>query len=247
MPQTKLDPKHEELLKEYNLALREIFQNNLAAVILYGSAATGEFISEYSNFNLLVVLENAELSYLKGASELVNKLKFKRIRPIFMDEKFIASSADVFPVEFSDMKDSYLILMGKDVLADLRIDLKNLRFQCEQELKEKLLNMKQQYLLISHDKLEVKNLLFKSFTSVIYIFRNILRIKGVIPSVSKIEILRQASVELSIRIDTFKRVLEAKSNPNALTGQEAENLFFDFVRDLEISVNILDKIHFNDA
>ena len=245
MPQTKLDPKHEDLLKEYIVALRGIFQNNLVSIILYGSGASGEFISDYSNFNLLVVLENAELNHLKGVSDLVNKLKFKRIRPMFMDEKFILSSADVFPIEFSDMQDSYIVLMGRDILKEIRIDLKDLRFQCEQELKEKLLNMKQQYLAVGHDKLEVKNLLFKSFTSVIHIFRNILRVKGTPPPLLKIDVLRQVSVELNVRIDTFRRVLEVKNTPNALTGQEAENLFFDFVRDLETAVNIIDKIYFN--
>ena len=55
---------------------------------------------------------------------------------------------DGVPRDLDQMRDFILIMekLGRDILKDLKIDLKNLRFQCEQELKGKLLNLRQAYL-----------------------------------------------------------------------------------------------------
>ena len=63
---------HEKLVSEFVEKMRTAAGGNLTSVILYGSAAEGEFHPEYSDLNLLCVLQDtsfASLSKIAGAVE----------------------------------------------------------------------------------------------------------------------------------------------------------------------------------
>jgi len=242
MDSQRLDKNRQATLNNFISELRNAFQHNLISVILYGSGASGEFTSNYSNLNVLVVLASADIKSLQAVTGVVNKAAYRRIAPIFLSENFIAGSSDVFPIEFMDMQENHLLLFGKDVFEGLTIETKNLRFQCEQELKSKLLNIKNAYLKISNDKAALRNLLFKSFTSVLHILRNVLKVRGKAAPYQKIEILREVALEFHISIDAWKKILEAKSDALELSPKETDDLFVKFMGELEILTNIIDAL-----
>ena len=220
--------------------LKDIYKEELLSLILYGSAASGEFIDKHSNLNVLVVLKNTDLSNLKKASGVINK--FKMINPLFLTEDYITSSTDIFPIEFIDMQENYILLYGKDILKEINIDIKNLRFQCEQELKAKLIHLRQGYIRINNDKAALRNLLFRSFTSVLHILRNVLRLKNKKPSYLKQDILKEVALEFPIDTIIWGKILAAKNKQIKLSNKETEELFVDFVRALEEIVGMVDKL-----
>lgn len=228
------------VLDDFTLTLKSAYQNGLVSVILYGSAASGEFIDKQSNINLLVVLEDCGLENLKKISPEINKNRFQLIKPLFFTEEYIKSSLDVFPVEFLDMKENYLLLYGKDVLSGLEIDIKNLRFQCEHELKAKLISLKNVY-LGSKDRAFLRNLLFKSCTSILHILRNFVRLRGKGPAYRKDDALEQIHNELLLDTANFSKILDFKKNNLRLSYREIEALFFALVADLEKIVSAIDR------
>lgn len=242
MPELKLEDKVKTVLDNFAASLENNFKDQLVSVILYGSAASGEFVNRHSNLNVLVVLKNTDLENLKKASGLVNKWKFRLIHPLFFSEDYIKSSTDVFPIEFLDMKENYAVLTGKDVLKDTSIDTKNLRFQCEQELKIKLISLRQMFLRNNRDKAALKALLFKSLNSVMHILRNVIRIKGKQPPYLKQDILKEIVLNFQINQDVWNKILAAKNKQVKLNSEQIELLFIGFVRDLEKIVNLVDKL-----
>jgi len=242
MKQLNLPQKLDNTLKDFINNLNDIYGDKLISVILYGSAASGEFVKRHSNLNLLVLLRNTDLENLKKVSGLTNKYRFRFIQPLFFTEDYIRSSGDVFPIEFLDMKENYTVLSGKDALKDISIDTRNLRFQCEQELKIKLINLKQMYLRRNKDKAVLSNLLLKSFTSILHILRNVLRIKGKQPPYLKQDILKDITAEFQIEVDRWEKILAAKNKQIKLKGKEIERLFVNFVRDVEKIVNTVDRL-----
>jgi predicted nucleotidyltransferase len=241
MKELNLPQKARNILDAFTQKLKDIYQNELVSIILYGSAASGEFAYKHSNINLLVVLKNASLENLDKVSGLITVPKFQVLNPLFLTEDYIKSSLDVFPIEFLDIKENYIILYGKDILGGLEIDLKNLRFQCEQELKAKLLNLKNIYLR-SKDKFALRVLLFKYFTSITHIMRNLLRLRGKMPSYLKERVLNEVAQEFQINTDNFKKILEAKQKNLRLSYRELESLFTILVKDLEKITDIVDKL-----
>lgn len=237
-----LQKKYKDTIGCFIKELRDTYHNGLISVMLYGSAASGEFSRRHSNINLLVVLDNVELGNLSKISKALNKPKFRILNSLFFTRDYIRRSTDTFPIEFLDMKENYVVLEGEDVLKGIEVDIKNLRFQCEQELKAKIINIKNFYLR-NKDNSAIKDILFSALTSVSHILRNLVRLKGKTPFYLKPDILRQVSEEFSIDTQSFKKILQAKNGNIKLTYREAEGLLLDFVKDLEKISDIIDGLN----
>ncbi|MDD5450159.1 MAG: nucleotidyltransferase domain-containing protein [Candidatus Omnitrophica bacterium] len=241
MEKARLHKKIKRPIEDFTAALKDIYRDGLVSIILYGSAASGEFIEKGSNINLLVVLDDTGLENLRRALRVINKRAFRLIKPVFFTERYIKSSLDVFPLEFLDMKENYSVLTGKDVLSGLEISVKNLRFQCEQELKAKLLLLKNGYLAVKN-KAALKGLLFRSFTSIVHILRNLLRLKGKVPPYQKESALEELEIEFGIDMAHFRKILRAKKKKIRLFDTEVESLFFGLVADLEKIIYQVDAL-----
>lgn len=243
MTELKLPEGLKKNMDEFVGSLKSIYRDDLVSVILYGSAASGELTGSRSNVNLLVVLRETDLLSLERSRSLVNKRSSRGIEPLFLTREYVLSSSDVFPIEFLDMKENHACLYGEDVLKEIKIDLKNLRFQCEQELKSKLLLVKQQYLGVNpKDKRALANLLFRSFTSLAHILRNLLRLKGKTPSYAKEDLFREVAAELKVETATFSKIWQAKKAPSRLDAVDLRALLGDFVRELERIVKTVDRL-----
>ncbi len=242
MPEPKLEENVLKKLNEFRDELKNIYAQGLVSVILYGSAASGEFEDIHSNLNLLVVLKDTGLNELKRASGLMSKWKFRKVHPLFLTEEYIRSSNDVFPIEFLDMKENYWVLLGKDALKDLSVDAKNLRFQCEQELKAKLIALRQEYLRNSKNNRLLLGAALRILTPILHILRNILRLKGKHPPYLKQDILKEAVLEFQINADIWGRLLKARNIRSGLKPAEAQYLFTGFVNDLEKIEASIDKL-----
>jgi len=240
MQELKLPDKIKDALQRFCGGLREVFGHNLVAVILYGSAASGEFIQRHSNLNVLVVLKDTGLVILKKGGDLINK--FPGINVLFFSEDYIRTSTDIFPIEFLDMQENYLVLLGRDVLEDLEIDTANLRFQCEQELKSKLITLRQVYLKVYRNRNLLNNLLFKSANSILHVLRNVLRLRGRKAPYLKADILTELGLEFKVDISIWRQILEAKNQQRRLSLKDSERLFTGLIRELEKIVDIVDKL-----
>lgn len=240
MEQLKIAGRYKGVLQDFTQDLKGIYREELVSLILYGSATSGEFVDKHSNLNLLVVLKNAGLEAIKRSSKLIRR--FKTVSALFLTEDYIANSTDIFPIEFLDMRENYFVLYGKDLLKDIQIDMRNLRFQCEQELKAKLLKLRQAYLLLNNSSSALRSLLFVSLTSTLHILRNVLRIKGKKPPYLKNEVIKELAAEFKIDIRVWEKILSAKNQQIRITANETERLFIDFVKDLELVIDSVDKL-----
>ncbi len=166
----------------------------------------------------------------------------KIFNPLFLTEDYIKRSTDIFPIEFLDIQENYSVLYGKDILKDAYIDIRNLRFQCEQELKAKLITLRQLYLKINRDKPVLKDLLLRSITSILHISRNILRLKGKEPPYKKDKILKELAAEFQINTEVWEKILAAKNKQLKLGNRDIENLFVSFISELEKIVYIVDRL-----
>ena len=242
MKEQSINKKLQATLNDFVRNLQGIYTDNLISIILYGSGSSGEFTDKHSNLNLLVVLKDAALPKLKLSSGLINKWRFKLIHPLFFSEEYIKNSTDVFPIEFLDMKENYTVLLGRDILGGLSIDTKNLRYQCEQELKVKLIALRQFYLKNNKDRTALLNFLLKTFTSTLHILRNIIRLKGKTPHYLKEDIVEDVSGEFGIDKLAWQNLLAAKNRMLKLKRQEIDSAFVNFALDLEHIIGVIDKL-----
>src|SRR5271156_2705373 len=95
----------ETKLSELVARLKSAAAENLKAVVLYGSAVTGEFQEKHSDLNILCVLEiagSADLERLHSAAEWW--MKQGNPAPLVFTLEELKRSADVFAIELLDIK-----------------------------------------------------------------------------------------------------------------------------------------------
>jgi hypothetical protein len=163
----------EELVEQLNQAV----PGKLSAAVLYGSAAAGDFVPESSNYNVLAVIDGLGLAELDALAKPVAKwTKAGHRPPLLFARGQLQSTADVFPIELLDMQQSHRVLFGDDPLAGITIKPECLRLQLERELNEKLLTLREGYLLTGGQPKQVLQLLTASVVGVLVLFRASLRL-----------------------------------------------------------------------
>jgi len=188
----------EKLLNEFVQKMRTAAGVNLLSVILYGSAAEGEFHPQYSDLNLLCVLGDTSFASLAKISTAMDWWRGKKHHPpLVLTAQELKTSADVFSIEFVDMKQRYRVLHGEDVLRSLDVPLTMHRAQLEYELREKLFLLRQHLLLAAEREKELWEVMLHSLSSFTTLFRHVLLEMGETGRKHS----REAVVELSKRVN----------------------------------------------
>ena len=152
---------------------------DLKSVFLYGSVARGEYTKKHSDINMLIIVEDMDIAVIHKISAIKKKSAYKNIEPLIFTKDYLENSADVFPIEFLDIKESHVLLAGEDFLKDLKISQANLRRQCEWELKSKLLQLEKIYINSQANEKLLRQFLLKELPSFLVVFKNVLRLKGI--------------------------------------------------------------------
>ncbi|MDD2889214.1 MAG: hypothetical protein PHE49_01055 [bacterium] len=229
MKSLNLDKFVGKLVEPYIKELIRLSGDNICSIILFGSAATKDFIPRKSNINLLVVCDEINLPNLKKYHKLVRRGRKRGIvAPLFLTEQHIKSSMDVFPIEFLEMKDSYLLLHGKDVLGKLAINTENLRLECEEQLKGKLVRLRQSYL---EHGVNIK-IIAESITSLIPVFRSLVRLRTRAIKVDKEKAIEELA-KLKIDSQVFSTALDIKKGKYKLKNKALELFFEKYIKEIE--------------
>lgn len=159
--------------------LADAYGDTLRSVVLYGSAARGEYRAGISDLNLLVLLRDVDPATLaRGSAALREWVEEGNAAPVVLGADEWRDSADVFAIEYADIRDAHLVLRGDDPFAELVIEREHLRLQTEREFRQKQLALRGQYLLRARNPEELAAVLAESFPAFMALYRAILRLAG---------------------------------------------------------------------
>jgi predicted nucleotidyltransferase len=238
-----LDARTEGLLEGFTREIRDLYEDDLLAVILYGSAVGPEFIPGVSDLNLLVLLKEVGPNQLAKAAKFMPRWRKSRLSPLFLDPEYLESSVDVFPIEFLEMKERHRLLWGEDLLAGLEVPRENLRLQCEQELKGKWLQLRQGYLEAGGDARELRRLLIASLSPFAVVLSALLRLKGfAVPPKEFLEVLAQVEAAFGLELDSFRRVYQLKQGYASPGRGEVLALFVRYLEEVHRLAQAADQL-----
>lgn len=226
--------------------LKDTHGKNLAAVILYGSAAAGDFIDHSSDYNLLIALHEIRPRDLRVAQAPMREWRrMGHPLPVYFTVSELKHAADVFPIEFHQMERARKVLYGSDVLADLKISDEFLRHQTEYELRSKLIQLRRLYIPASGSVEQLTDLMRDSLASFAAIFRAVLLLHGIESPVTKPEIIRATVKHLKIDGEPFEKILalRTKSASNGLDEVSANRLFSGYMEQIEKVIEAVDNIN----
>jgi predicted nucleotidyltransferase len=113
--------------------MKEFAGENLESMILYGSAARGDFKEGHSDLNVLCVLRSVAVRELARVTPVVRwwSKDHNEPAPLFFTAEELRQSADVFSIELLDMQESRRVLFGADVVAGVLVPMNLHRVQVE--------------------------------------------------------------------------------------------------------------------
>lgn len=240
----KLPQDAQKVLRPYLDKMLEVYGDNIVAIFAYGSVTGPAYDPRTSDINIAIVLKNTSVRMLKPVLKTVKRGMRKRITvPLFLTPGYIKMSLDTFPMEFMNMKDTRLVLLGDDVLADITVNNEDLRRECEYQLKGKLLTMRQAFLEQARNRKELEKLIKMSLRALFPVFQSMFRIKGEKPpSLDKAEVLRELGKEFNIDTSSFLEVLSDKKTEGRIAGKSAEVFIDAFLTQLERLSQIIDNM-----
>jgi predicted nucleotidyltransferase len=233
----------EKLINEFVERMRAAAGTNLLSAILYGSAAAGDYIADYSDVNLLCVLREtsfAAIAALAPAIEWWGKQKHRL--PLLMSAEEMRRSADVFSIEFLDMQRHHRVLWGEDILKTLEIPLRLHRAQVEYELREKTIVLRQRVLVASRNADAKWDLLLRSLPAFGTLFRHALIALGDTGAGTKRETAAALASKLAIDSSVFAELLDVREGKKDRKSASVDQMFARYLKLVEQVTAQVDKM-----
>lgn len=225
--------------------LKSTHGKNLVSVILYGSAAAGDFVPRQSDYNILIALHKITPRDLRNAHASIREWhKLGHPVPVYFTVSELQNAADVFPIEFHQMETARRVLYGRDVLANVTISDAYLRHQVEYELRSKLILLRRQYIPASESVEGLKKLMSESLSSFSTLFGAVLLLSQIEAPARKHETVALVVQHLGLDGATFERIfnLREKNFAGDLDEAKANRLFADYMEQIERVIDAVDRI-----
>jgi predicted nucleotidyltransferase len=233
----------EKQINEFISRLRAASGENLLSVILYGSAADGEFHPEFSNVNLLCVLRETTFATLVAMAPAVEWwTRQKHHAPLVLTREEMERSTDVFSIEFLDMKQRHRVLFGEDVLSGLQIPMHLHRAQLEYELREKLILLRERLLLATGDKKQLWDLMLSSLSTFTTLFRHGLIALGEMPPNAKRDVVRALAVRTPFDATAFLQLLDIREHKAETKQFDVTDTFARYLAAVQQVTAAVDKM-----
>lgn len=193
--------------------------DRLRSVLLYGSAARGEYIEGTSDLNMLVLLDAIEPAALMHAAPACREvLQRHGAAPLLMSGEDWARAADAFAIEVADMHDAHVVLHGSDPVELLAIDRTALRLQAEREIRGKLVRLHTAMLFACDDARQLGMLLVAALPAFATYLRAALRLAGRDVPGGLGGVLEEGAALVGAAPEPLLHVLDARTSGRALAA-----------------------------
>jgi hypothetical protein len=156
--------------------MKEFAGENLESMILYGSAARGDYKEGHSDLNVLCLLRSVAARELARVTPVVHWWckDQNEPAPLFFTADELRQSADVFSIELLDMQENRRVLYGPDLIDNIEVPMNLHRVQVEHDMRTLLLKLRQHFVLTGQKESELRAAEAKSSSSVLALLRHAL-------------------------------------------------------------------------
>ncbi len=230
--------KLEELVSQLQLA----YGAGLRSVVLFGSAVAGEHNPKKSDYNILVVVDSLPLDKLRAVAAVSKAwAEDGNPPPMTFTSKEWRSSADIFPMEYADILERHRVLFGTPPFEGIRVTPTDLRLQVEQQTMGKLLQLRQATMGAGGDSRLQLEVLEKSLSTLMVIFRGVSRLHGQVPSQDYEELTRQLAQRAGFAPEPFVKVIRHVRGTEKIPRESAAGILEAYLAAMERLVSYLNE------
>jgi predicted nucleotidyltransferase len=223
-----------ETLEKYLTDLEQHWPADVDGVLLFGSAARGDFIAGRSNINILMTMRHLTVEVLQRAARLHRQWgKYQIVAPLMLTQEELRQTSHLFPLEYLQMQDHHILLTGRSPFATGSIETIHLGWQCEQELMANLLRLRQRFVEGEGRVEAIQALLILSITAVIPCLRGIVRVLGLSSRGRDMQILERLPQALQFDSAVLIEMLHIKRGLSSPGSLEWPKMYERYLQNLE--------------
>jgi len=223
--------------------LRKAYEERLVSVVLYGSAAVGDYNDRFSDLNVLCVLQQLTARELGESASIFRWWREKgNPAPLLLSLDEIRNSSDCFPIEFYDIRERHRVLHGEDVVKDLAVSRIFHRAQVEHELRSKLLRLRQKAAGVLGERDLLLQLMAESISTFCVLFRHALLLHGVEAQFEKRAVVSQAVEKFGLEPRPFRTLLDLRERKIKAREIEPGPLFESYMKEIGVVIQAVDHL-----
>ena len=221
--------------------VQERLGHDFLSAYITGGALNDGFDPLKRHINVLVVAKDLPISRLdQVAAAVPHSSKPPHIDPLFMTLQQVQRSLDVFPIEWTDLKERHWRLEGVNLFETLQVPQTYLRLQVEQELRGKHLRLMQEYLTGGGHPERLHAALARLASGFHTLFRALIRLHGEAPPPSLDRVIERVAEIHGLDENALKgahRLRGQKKHPGVEETRAAYRAFLAQVERLTTAVD----------
>jgi hypothetical protein len=231
--------KLDELVRQLRLAYGEA----LRSAVLFGSAVAGEHVAKTSDYNVLVIVDSLPLERLRAVAAVSKAwAEDGNPPPMTFTTSEWRSSSDIFPMEYADILERHRVLHGDPPFDGISVNPADLRLQVEHQTMGKLLQLRQAVMGAGGDSALQLNVLEKSLSTLMVVFRGVVRLHAQVPSQDYEALTRTVGEKAGFSPEPFVRVIRHVRGSEKLRREAASGILEEYLSAMERLVAYLDRL-----
>ncbi len=229
-------------IEKFKDDLLQMDKDNIASVVLYGSAVSDDTHNHFSDTNVLVVLKSTEMQALKKIAPVVERWSDQhKTPPLVMSVSELRDTQDVFAIEFSDIQAQRRVIFGDDIFAGLQIDARALRHQLEFELRSKILLLRKSFFESVRKAAELENIMMRSYSSFSVLAKTCLRLLGQNVPTQKRAVWAALAAHVPIDATVIDYIHDLRTKRRRASAEQTFDLFGRYMGMIEALAEAIDK------
>ncbi len=211
---------------------------------LTGSVLTLAWNPKRSAVNLLVIARALGAERLDALVKAVPApaKKGPRVEPLFLTQRQIEHSLDVFPIEWTEIRERHLLIEGEDVVGPLVVPPRSLRTQLEHELRSKHIRLRHAYLLSQASPAALERELRGMASSFAALFRTLLRLQGEPVPAEAAQVLERVAVLYKLDAQSLLGVHLLRYAERSWKPAEILSLYRGFLTSIDRLIEAIDEL-----
>ncbi|HYB97824.1 MAG TPA: hypothetical protein VEC57_01700 [Candidatus Limnocylindrales bacterium] len=195
--------------------------SRLRGVIVYGDAVW----AAAAPTTVALLVDAVTMTLVRDVTAVAARWRRAFPPPLVLDDEYLATSCDVFPLELLALRDTHEVVAGDaSRLEGLVLDLEHLRLEVEEQLKGKILHLRQAFIEARGRTRLLTQLLQDSSTGFETVMRGLLYLDGREHPRKPDEVLRAVQEATGVSLPAFERIQSARMH-GGLRAAEADGLF----------------------
>lgn len=208
------------------------------SVVLYGSAARGDWDNARSDVNLLVVIDDPSPEHLAKLTPAVTAWHDSGFTPpLLIGRHEWRHATDVFPIELTDMQLAHRVLLGSDPLSGLVVSMADLRRALESELRGKLMRLRQAYVRFHGQRPTLGGFAVASVSELLVLLRCSAVLLGRNPGLTADSVIDSLATEIGTGADSIREVARHRRDNEWSCSTE---MFADYIEAIRRISDLVD-------